>query len=27
MLYNPEIWVAIAFVIFVLGLGYLGVHK
>ena len=27
MLYNPELWVAVAFVIFVLGLGYLGVHK
>lgn len=27
MLYDPEFWVAVAFVIFVLGLGYLGVHK
>jgi F-type H+-transporting ATPase subunit b len=27
MLYEPEFWVAVAFVIFVAGLGYLGVHK
>lgn len=27
MLNEPETWVAIAFVIFVAGLGYLGVHK
>src|SRR5262245_984904 len=27
LLHEPETWVAIAFVIFVCGLGYLGVHK
>lgn len=27
MLNDPEFWVAVAFVIFVAGLGYLGVHK
>ena len=27
MLNDPEFWVAVAFVIFVVGLGYLGVHK
>jgi len=27
MLQNPETWVAVAFVIFVAGLGYLGVHR
>jgi F-type H+-transporting ATPase subunit b len=27
MLNNPETWVAVAFVIFVAGLGYLGVHR
>lgn len=25
--FDPEVWVAVAFVIFVVGLGYLGVHK
>ena len=24
---EPETWVAVAFIIFVCGLGYLGVHK
>lgn len=27
MLYDPEFWVAVAFVIFVVGLGYVGVFK
>jgi len=26
-MFDPEVWVAVAFVIFVVGLGYLGVHK
>jgi len=27
MLLEPEVWVALAFLVFVVGLGYLGVHK